>query len=574
MKRLGNYLKEYKVESVMAPLLKMTEAGFELFVPLVIASIIDNGINKGSDGINHIYKMGAVLLFLAIIGLICAITAQYFAAKAATGFSCSLRHGLFEHIQKLSFTEIDQKGTSTLITRMTSDVNQVQNGVNMVLRLFLRSPIIVFGAMIMAFTVDVKAALIFVVTIPLLTVAVAIIMYITIPMYRKVQSKLDEVLLLTRENLTGARVVRAFCKEEDEIKTFNAESDALNDLQIYVGRISAIMNPVTFIIVNVATVVLIYTGAVRVDMGSLTQGQVVALVNYMAQILIELIKLANLIITVTKAIACANRIEAVLETESSMISGQCTADGNSDIAVEFDNVSMAYKDASEDSVSGLSFRAMKGETIGIIGGTGSGKTTIVNMIPRFYDATAGVVRVNGRDVKDYDIETLRMKIGNVMQKAVLFKGTIRSNLLWGNEEATEADLIDALKISQSYDFVSNMANGIDEEITQGGKNLSGGQRQRLSIARALVRKPEILILDDSSSALDYATESKLRQELSKLKNVTKFIISQRTSSIMHSDKIIVLDDGNVAGVGKHDWLLENCEVYKEIYDSQFVKKTE
>lgn len=574
MKSLMKYLKDYKVESFMAPLLKMTEAGFELFVPLVIASIIDNGINKGQAGTEHIYKMGVVLLGLAIIGLVCAITAQYFAAKAATGFSYKLRHELFKHIQSLSFTEIDQTGTSTLITRMTSDVNQVQNGVNMVLRLFLRSPIIVFGAMIMAFTVNFNAALIFVVTIPILTLAVGIIMKVTIPLYKKVQSRLDDVLQSTRENLTGVRVIRAFSKEEEEIEQYNQEIDVLNDIQIYVGRISSFMNPVTFIIVNFATIVLIFTGAIKVDEGIISQGDVVALVSYMSQILVELIKLANLIITITKALACANRIETVLETKPSMSNGTYKGDGDSDCCVEFSNVSMTYKDAGAESITGLSFTAMKGETVGIIGGTGSGKTTIVNMIPRFYDATSGEVKVNGINVKEYDIETLRMKIGNVMQKAVLFKGTIRSNLLWGNESATEDELIEALKASQSYEFVSKLEKGLDEEISQGGKNLSGGQRQRLSIARALVRKPEILILDDSSSALDFATDAKLRMALARLKNTTKFIISQRTSSIMHADKIIVLDDGDVAGIGTHEELLNNCEVYKEIYDSQFLKKAE
>lgn len=569
MKNLLKYLKDYKAESILAPLLKMAEAGFELFVPLVIASIIDQGIGNGDT--THIYKMGGLLLLLAIVGLGCSITAQYFAAKAATGFSTNLRHGLFEHIQSFSFTEIDEEGTSTLITRMTSDINQTQNGVNMVLRLFLRSPIIVFGAMIMSFTVNFQAALIFVITIPVLTLAVGMIMKITIPLYRQVQNKLDKVLGKTRENLTGVRVIRAFNKESEETEQFDEETENLNTMQIFVGKISALMNPVTYIIVNVATIVLIYTGAVKVDGGVITQGEVVALVNYMSQILVELVKLANLIITVTKAVACANRISSILDVDSSMRDNEKTLAGEegSDIAVEFREVSMIYKNAGAEAISGLSFRAMRGETIGIIGGTGSGKTSVVNLIPRFYDASKGNVLVNGIDVKNYNIKELRNKIGNVMQKAVLFQGTIRSNLLWGNDSATEEELVEALKLSQSYEFVSKMENGLEEEISQGGKNLSGGQRQRLCIARALVRKPEILILDDSSSALDFATDAKLRLALKELKNTTTFIISQRTSSIMHADKIIVLDDGEVAGIGQHDELLKTCQVYKEIYDSQF-----
>lgn len=580
MKGLLKYLNNYKKESILAPLLKMAEAGFELFVPLVIAGIIDVGI-AGGDKI-HIYKMGLVLLGLAVVGLVSSITAQYFAARAATGFSYELRHGLFEHIQSLSFTEIDEEGTATLITRMTSDVNQVQNGVNMVLRLFLRSPIIVFGAMIMAFTVDVKAALIFVITIPLLTLAVVMIMKVTIPLYRKTQNKLDTVLGKARETLTGIRVIRAFNKEEEEIEQFEKETLELNEMQIFVGKISALMNPVTYIIVNVATIVLIWTGAVRVENGVITQGEVVALVNYMAQILVELVKLANLIITVTKAVASANRIGSILQVEPGMTSPEVTKAQKvgkaSEVengmeekipAVEFKNVAMAYKNAGGEAITGLTFKANKGDTIGIIGGTGSGKTTIVNLIPRFYDATTGQVLVDGIDVKDYNIDELRSKIGNVMQKAVLFKGTIRSNLLWGNENATDEELIEALKVAQAYEFVSKMEDGLDQEIAQGGRNLSGGQRQRLSIARALVRKPEILILDDSSSALDYATDAKLRTALKELADTTTFIISQRTSSIMHADLIMVLDDGEVAGIGTHDDLLKNCQVYKEIYASQF-----
>jgi len=573
MKRLLVYLKNYKFETIMAPLLKMAEAALELFVPLVIASIIDKGI--GGEDTNHVLFMGLLLLLLAIIGLTCSITAQYFAAKAATGFSTELRHGLFKHIQSLSFTELDEQGTSTLITRMTSDINQVQNGVNMVLRLFLRSPIVVLGAVIMAFTVNVRASIIFVVTVPALTLAVVLIMKVTIPLYKKVQSQLDEVLGRTRQNLTGVRVVRAFNKEQEEIEAFNQETDELNGMQLYVGRLSALMNPVTFIIVNVATIVLIYSGAIKVDSGVLTQGEVVALVNYMSQILVELVKLANLIITITKALACAQRLENILDVESSMSNNAITNTdsryklGTKGAIVEFINVSMGYKDSGAEAISGLSFVAMKGETIGIIGGTGSGKSTVVNLIPRFYDATKGEVLVDGINVKDYNLDELRNKIGNVMQKAVLFKGSIRSNLLWGNENATDEEMIEALKASQSYEFVSKMDNGLDEEIAQNGRNLSGGQRQRLSIARALIRKPEILILDDSSSALDFATDAKLRLALKELESTTTFIISQRTSSIMHADKIIVLDEGEVAGIGTHDMLLSECEVYKEIYDSQF-----
>jgi len=590
VKRLLVYLKDYKKESVLAPLLKMTEAGFELFVPLVIAQIIDNGINTGNKV--FILKMGLLLLLLAAVGLTCSVTAQYFAARAATGFSASLRHGLFKHIEGLSFSELDKAGTSTLIVRLTSDINQTQNGVNMVLRLFLRSPIIVIGAMIMAFTVNFNVALIFVVTIPVLTVVVGIIMKVTIPLYKKVQNQLDDVTLKTRESLTGVRVIRAFNKEEEEVNTYNEEIEELNAMQIFVGRISAFMNPSTFIIVNVATIFVIVSGAVQVNEGVITQGEVVALVSYMSQILVELIKFANLIITVTKAIACANRIGDILELESSMedgnlysedskISGDNQSSNNSNvgvdrdenICVEFKNVSLKYAQSKEESITNLSFKAMKGETVGIIGGTGSGKTTVVSLIPRFYDATSGEVFVNGINVKDYKITHLRDKIGNVLQKAVLFKGTIRSNLLWGNEEATEDDIIEALKQSQAYEFVSKMEKGIDSEVVQGGKNFSGGQRQRLSIARALVKKPEILILDDSSSALDYATDAKLRNALKELKDTTVFIIAQRTSSIMHADKIIVLEDGEVAGIGNHDTLLNECEVYKEIYDSQFDKKS-
>ena len=579
MKSLFKYLKNYKKEVILAPVLKMTEAGFELFVPKVIAAIVDEGINKNNPG--FVLKMGFVLLALAIVGLICALTAQYFAAKAATGFAYELRKGLFEHIQGLSFSEYDTMGTSTLITRMTSDVNQLQNGVNMVLRLLLRSPIVVFGAMIMSFTVNVKAAFIFVVAVPLLAVVVIVIMAITIPLYKKVQSRLDTVLRKTRENLTGVRVIRAFGSEEKEIDNYNEETDGLFQAQMFVGRISAVMGPATFIIVNAATIILIRTGAIQVNEGIIEQGMLIALVNYMAQILVELIKLANLIVLVTKAFASAGRIENILDTKSSMqmtennaglqngadetYTGKETAGG--EYLVEFDNVYFKYDDASDYSLQGINFKVKEGQTVGIIGGTGSGKTSVVNLIPRFYDTALGEVRIDGKNVKDYDINKLRNMIGFVLQKAVLFKGTIKSNLLWGNENATEEELINALKVSQSYDFVFAEKEGIDRVVEQGGKNFSGGQRQRLTIARAVVRKPRILILDDSSSALDYATELKLRNELKNI-NTTAFIISQRTSSIMHADLIIVLDDGEMVGRGTHEELLNTCDVYREIYESQ------
>ena len=569
MKSLLKYLKNYKKESVFAPLFKMLEASFELFVPLVVAKIIDNGIAKG-DNI-YVLKMGGALLLLAIIGLTCSLTAQYFAAKAAAGFGTEVRHALFKHIQTFSYDEIDRLGSSTLITRLTSDLNQVQSQVNMFLRLFLRSPFIVFGATIMAFTVDVKAALVFVVAIPILAVIVFGIMLATIPMYKKVQNGLDKILSATRENLSGTRVVRAFNKEQNEIDSYNESNDALNKFQIFVGKISAVMNPLTFVVVNFAMIGIIYVGGIRVAAGYLTQGMVVALINYMSQILIELIKLANLIINLTKAFACANRIEDVMKVESSMKFGNETEGKNKEIAVEFKDVSLMYAGSSENTIEGLNLKVLKGQTIGVIGGTGSGKTSLINMIPRFYDATKGEVLVNGTNVKEYTEEGLRNKIGIVPQKAVLFKGTIRSNLLWGNESATENDLMEALKQAQSYDFVMQKENGIDSVVEQNGRNFSGGQRQRLTIARALVRKPEILILDDSSSALDYTTDANLRKEIAKLKDMTVFIVSQRTASIMDADQIVVLDDGNIMGIGTHKELLENCEVYKEIYESQFKK---
>lgn len=581
MKTLLAYLKDYKKESILAPLFKMLEASFELFVPLVMAAIIDVGIANQDKP--YIVKMCFVLIALGIIGLVCSITAQYFAAKAATGVGTGIRHGLFEHIQKFTFTEMDQLGTSTLITRMTSDINQIQSGVNLVLRLFLRSPFIVFGAMIMAFTVDVKAALVFVVTIPLLSLIVFGIMLVTMPMYKKVQADLDQVLLTTRENLTGARVIRAFNKEEDETKRFENANQILTDAQKYVGRISGMMNPLTYIIVNGAIIALIYVGAVRVDVGDLTQGQVVALINYMSQILVELVKLANLIISVTKAAACLNRVESVLAVKPDMNEGDVRWKSNSSEeglelknkvpVVEFSHVSLTYKGTSDTSLSDINFCAEKGQTIGIIGGTGSGKSSLVNLIPRFYDATEGTVKINGRDIKEYQTENLREHIGVVLQKAVLFKGSIADNLRWGKEDATEQDMYDALDISQAREFVDTKQGGLEFQIEQGGRNLSGGQKQRMTIARALVRKPEILILDDSASALDFATDAALRKSIKEMKNQpTVFIVSQRAASIQHADQIIVLDDGAMAGIGTHEELLKDCPIYQEIYYSQFPKE--
>lgn len=581
MKTLLAYLKGYKKESILAPLFKMLEASFELFVPLVMAAIIDVGIANQDKP--YIVKMCFVLIALGIIGLVCSITAQYFAAKAATGVGTGIRHGLFEHIQKFTFTEMDQLGTSTLITRMTSDINQIQSGVNLVLRLFLRSPFIVFGAMIMAFTVDVKAALVFVVTIPLLSLIVFGIMLVTMPMYKKVQADLDQVLLATRENLTGARVIRAFNKEEDETKRFENANQILTDAQKYVGRISGMMNPLTYIIVNGAIIALIYVGAVRVDIGDLTQGQVVALINYMSQILVELVKLANLIISVTKAAACLNRVESVLAVKPDMNEGDVRWKSNSSEAdrdlknkipvVEFSHVSLTYKGTSDTSLSDINFCAEKGQTIGIIGGTGSGKSSLVNLIPRFYDATDGTVKINGRDIKEYQTENLREHIGVVLQKSVLFKGSIADNLRWGKEDATEQEMYEALDISQAREFVDTKQGGLEFQIEQGGRNLSGGQKQRMTIARALVRKPEILILDDSASALDFATDAALRKSIKEMKNQpTVFIVSQRAASIQYADQIIVLDDGAMAGIGTHEELLKDCPIYQEIYYSQFPKE--
>ena len=574
MRALLKYLRNYKKETILAPLFKLLEASFELFVPLVMAAIIDYGIGK-SD-IRYVLKMGGVLIALGIIGLVCSITAQYFAAKAATGFSTELRHELFEHIQNLSYTRMDTIGTSTLITRMTSDINQVQSGVNLVLRLFLRSPFIVFGAMVMAFTVDVKAALVFVVAIPLLSLVVFGIMLITMPLYRKVQSNLDAVLGVTRENLTGVRVIRAFNKEADEKKRFKQQNQVLTDAQKFVGKISGLMNPVTYIIVNGALIVLIYTGALRVDAGIITQGAVVALVNYMNQILVELVKLANLIITVTKAVACGNRIQSVFEEETGMSEGNLTwpeEEQHTMPVVEFDHVNLRYAGSGEDSLTDISFRAMPGQTIGIIGGTGSGKSSVVNLIPRFYDATEGTVRIYGKDAREYKIEDLRSHIGVVPQKSVLFQGTIAQNLRWGKETASDAELEKAIEISQAKEFVDEKEDRLDYQIEQSGKNLSGGQRQRLTIARALVRNPEILILDDSASALDFATDAKLRKAIRQMdSHPVVFIVSQRASSIQYADQILVLDDGELVGSGTHAELLDSCEIYREIYESQFETK--
>ncbi len=572
MRKLLRFLKDYKKESILSPLFKLLEASFELFVPLVMAAIIDTGIGNKDGG--FILKMCGILILLAIVGLTCSITAQYFAAKAAVGFATKVRHALFDHIQKLSYTEMDTAGTDTMITRMTSDINQAQSGVNMVLRLFLRSPFIVFGAMIMAFTIDVKAALIFVVTIPVLSVVVFGIMIITIPLFRRVQASLDKVLGVTRENLTGSRVIRAFNKEQEEIADFDESNERLTDVQLFVGKISALMNPLTYIIINVALVILIWTGAIQVNIGKISQGEVVALVNYMSQILVELVKLANLIITVTKAIACGNRVQSIFEMETSMVDGNGSKKEDTGYTVEFRNVSMRYKGAGADTLTGIDFKAKPGDTIGIIGGTGSGKSSVVNLIPRFYDVTEGQVMVDGMDVRKYKITDLRDKIGIVPQKAVLFAGTVRSNLAWGKEDATEEEMQQALSVAQAAEVVDKKDGKLDAEVEQGGKNFSGGQKQRLTIARALVKQPEILIMDDSSSALDYATDAKLRQAIHNMPNrPTVFIVSQRAASIMYADKIIVLDDGTVAGTGTHEELLKDCSVYQEIYYSQF-KRTE
>mgnify|MGYP002615348509 FL=1 len=613
MKELLKYIKDYKKECVLGPLFKLLEACFDLTVPIVMAKIIDEGIAKSDSHFILVY--GGVLILLAAVGLLSSITAQYFAAKAAVGFATNLRHGLFKHIESLSFTEMDTVGISTLITRMTSDINQMQSGVNMALRLFLRSPFIVFGAAVMAFTVDVKAAIVFAVVIPILAVVVLGIMTVSMPLYRKVQAGLDGILGRTRQNLTGVRVIRAFNKEEAEKEDFNNENQILTNLQLLVGKISALTNPVTYIFLNVALVVLLYVGAIRVDGGVLTQGKVIALVNYMSQILVELIKLANTIVLSTKAVACGNRIQSVFEMKPSIMddfvsedeenislkdtdsakSGELKSDTNNDMKntialgkdlsnnsadknakgaeVVFENVDLTYKGAGDKSLENISFTAPAGSTIGIIGGTGSGKSSLVNLIPRFYDATAGKVLIDGKNVKDYKVSEVRSIVGIVMQKAVLFKGSIRENMKWGNNKATDEEINFALENAQAAEIVAGKEGGLDYMIEQSGRNLSGGQKQRFTIARALVRRPKVLILDDSASALDFATDAKLRKSLKQLGyEPTTFIVSQRTSSIKHADMILVLDDGKVVGKGTHDELLENCEVYHEIYMSQFKDK--
>ena len=571
VKGLLIYLKQYRKECVLGPLFKLLEALFELFVPLVMTSIIDVGIATGSR--RYILERCGLLVLLAVVGLVCSITAQYFAARAATGFSARLRSALFAHLQGLSYREIDTLGSATMITRMTSDVNQLQNGVNLALRLLLRSPFVVFGAMVMAFTIDVPGATVFVVAIPVLLAVVFAIILVTIPMYRKVQNRLDGVTAATRENLTGVRVLRAFRKEQEEIAEFSRRNRLLNQLQLRVGRISNLLNQVTYVILNLAVVALLRTGALRVNSGALTQGQVVALYNYMSQILVELIKFANLIITMTKAVACGNRIQSVFAMQSSQTSGSRHPEETLRGQVEFRNAGITYGVAGAEALSSVSFLARPGQTVGIIGGTGSGKSTLVNLIPRFYDATQGQVLVDGVDVRELNLEELRRRIAVVPQKAVLFRGTIRSNLLWGREDATEEELQAALTVAQAMEIVQGKDQGLDAEVQQGGGNLSGGQRQRLTIARALIRQPEILILDDSASALDYATDARLRAAIGALPNPpTTFVVSQRAASIRHADWILVLDDGRVVGQGTHETLLEQCPVYQEIYHSQFRKE--
>ena len=573
MFKLLRYMKGYIKECIISPVFKLLEASFELLVPLVVASIIDIGIANGNKA--YVVQRCLILVALATVGLSCTLLAQYYAAKAAVGFSTKVKHSLFAHIQTLSYTEIDTLGTSTLITRMTSDMNQVQSGVNLTLRLLMRSPFIVFGAMIMAFTIDVKGALVFAVTIPVLALVVFGIMCATIPLHKKVQGKLDNVLKLTRENLTGARVIRAFANEKNEEKDFKIATSAVNAAQKFSSIISAIMNPATYAIVNIAITVLIWQGAIRVNLGDLSQGQVVALYNYMSQILVELIKLASLIITLTKAVACGNRVESVFEIKSSIDDGNAKDGADSDVSVEFRHASLKYASAQEASLNDVTFSAKRGEVIGIIGGTGSGKTSLVNLIPRFYDTFEGEVLVNGLNVKEYSTDFLREKIGIVPQRAMLFSGSIRDNMKWGNENATDEEIIDAITRAQAKEVLDGKDGGLDHMIEQGGRNLSGGQRQRFTIARALVKKPDILILDDSASALDYATDAALRASLASLDySPTVFIVSQRTASIANADKIIVLDDGDVVGMGTHDELLKNCLVYQEIYNSQFKKEGE
>ena len=571
MKKLLVYLKEYKKETILGPLFKLLEASFELFVPLVIASMIDRGIGGGDR--QHIINMCLVLILLCFIGFGCAVTAQFFAARAAAGFAKKVKRALFDNIQKLSYADIDRVGTSVMITRMTSDINQVQQGVNLTIRLLLRSPFVVFGAMVMAFTINSRQALIFLVTIILLFLVVGLIMRWSIPRYGQIQTGLDGLLSLTRENHTGVRVIRAFSLENDEKEKFSIKNNALKQLQIFVGSITALMNPLTYAILNLAVAFLIYRGAFLVDLGDLTQGQVVALYNYMAQILVELIKFANLILTVTRAIASGNRVEEMLELKSSMKDGTVLEFSSSDYHIEFDDVSMRYENDVEDSLEDLNIRIKRGERIGVIGGTGSGKTTLINLIPRFYDVRKGAVLIDGRNVKEYKLDALREKIGIVPQKAVLFQGTIRDNLRWGKNDATDEEINEALSIAQAKEIVDGKEKGLDEEVAQGGKNFSGGQKQRLTIARALVRKPEILILDDSASALDFLTDKKLREAIAAMDNPpTTFIVSQRASSVLSCDRIIVLDDGKVAGIGSSDELLIKCDTYREIYDSQYKKE--
>ena len=569
MKELLKYLRHYVKESILAPLFKMLEASFELFVPLVMAAIIDTGI-KNSDK-PYIFKMGMVLVGLAIVGFISALTAQYFAAKASVGFGKELRGDLYRHINTLSYSEIDKIGTSTLITRLTADVNQMQTAVNLFLRLFLRSPFIVIGAVVMAFTVDAKTAVIFAVSIPLLAVVVFGIMFYSVPIYKKVQNRLDSVMRITRENLSGVRVIRAFNHEQKEIEDFDECSDELKDMQLYGGRISAYLNPITYVIVNLSIVLIIYVGGLRVNTGRLTQGEVISLINYMSQVLVELIKLSNLIINLTKSVACGNRINDVFKMKPSINDGSGIKTEN-DTAVEFDHVSATYAGSKEKSLDSLTLSVPRGATVGIIGATGSGKTTLINLIPRFYDVSGGSLKVNGTDVRNYNVDELRKLIGVVPQKAALVSGTVRDNMRWGKPDATDEEIKAALKTAQALDFV-NEKDGLDSKILQGGKNLSGGQIQRLTIARALVRKPEILVLDDSSSALDFATDAALRRAIkTDTDNMTVFIVSQRFSTIKNADMIIVLDDGRVCGIGKHDELFESCEEYRDICESQLSSK--
>ena len=572
MRKLLKYLKHYKVQSVLAPLFKLLEAGFELIVPLVVAAIIDNGIDGGA-GTGYIVKMCLILVALGVVGLVSAVSAQYFAARAAVGFSKELRHDLFSKMQSLSYSQIDGLGTSRMITRMTSDVNQIQSGVNLVLRLFMRSPFIVFGAMIMAFFISVTAGGVFAVSIAVLCVVVFGIMLASIPLYKKVQGKLDRVTTATRETLTGARVLRAFCKEDEEVANYAKRNGELTKAQLFVGKISALMNPLTYAIINVAIIVLLYVGAIKVDGGTLARGDVVALYNYMSQILIELIKLANLIITVTKSFACAGRVNEILEMQPALKHGKSDLIAENNAFISFKNVCVNYANASVNALDGISFDVQRGQTVGIIGGTGAGKTSLVNLIPHFYDVSEGEILINGKNVNSVGDETLRDLCGIVPQKAVLFEGTIRENMQWGKNDATDGGIMQAIEAAQAADVVKSKEKGLDEKVEQGGKNFSGGQRQRLTIARALVKRPEILLLDDSASALDYATDAKLRKSLKELDhNPTVFIVSQRTSSIRHADKIIVLDGGKMVGAGTHDELLKTCDIYREIHFSQYEKE--